>query len=57
MMQKKTAINIAHRIETIKNSDQIMVFSKGHIVEQGTYSELIAKKGNFYNLEKGLEFI
>ena len=32
IMNGKTSINIAHRIDTIKNSDEIMVFEKGKIV-------------------------
>jgi ABC-type multidrug transport system fused ATPase/permease subunit len=32
IMEHRTCINIAHRIETIKNSNVIMVFEKGHIV-------------------------
>lgn len=38
MMKNRTCINIAHRIDTIKNSNVIMVFEKGLIVEKGTYS-------------------
>ncbi len=57
MMRGKTSITIAHRIDTIKNSDQIMVFHLGKIVETGTYEDLIARRGYFYNLEKGLEII
>jgi ABC-type multidrug transport system fused ATPase/permease subunit len=37
MMKHRTCINIAHRIDTIKNSNVIMVFEKGLIVEKGTY--------------------
>lgn len=37
LMQGKTTINVAHRIETIKNSDEIYVFEKGIIVESGNY--------------------
>ena len=37
IMKNKTSINIAHRIETIRDSDEIMVFEKGLIVEQGSY--------------------
>lgn len=50
IMQRKTTLTIAHRIETIKNSDLINVFEKGEIVEKGSYSELIGMKGFFYNL-------
>jgi len=37
IMTNKTAINIAHKINTVKNADQIMVFEKGMIVEKGNY--------------------
>lgn len=57
MMRGKTSITIAHRIDTIKNSAQIMVFHLGKIVETGTYDDLMARRGYFYNLEKGLEII
>ena len=40
-MQRKTTISIAHRMETIKNSDIIYVFEKGEIVESGTFEKLI----------------
>jgi ABC-type multidrug transport system fused ATPase/permease subunit len=36
-MKNRTTISIAHRIDTIKNSDQIYVFDKGTIVERGKY--------------------
>lgn len=49
-MHGRTVISIAHRIETIKNSDEIFMFEKGKIVESGSYPELIAKQGYFYNL-------
>lgn len=37
IMHGKTVISIAHRIETIKNSDEIFMFEKGKIIESGTY--------------------
>ena len=36
-MHGKTVISIAHRIETIKNSDTIYMFEKGKIIESGSY--------------------
>ena len=57
MMKGRTSITVAHRIDTIKNSDQIMVFHQGKIVEVGIYSELIERKGYFYSLERGLEIL
>mmetsp|Transcript_10155 Transcript_10155/g.8689 ORF Transcript_10155/g.8689 Transcript_10155/m.8689 type:complete len:206 (-) Transcript_10155:155-772(-) len=49
-----TTITVAHRINTIKNSDLILVFDKGGICESGTYDELKEKEGYFYHLERGL---
>jgi ABC-type multidrug transport system fused ATPase/permease subunit len=40
-MNNKTTITVAHRFETIKNSDKINVLEAGHIVEQGNYEDLI----------------
>ena len=37
-MKERTTISIAHRIDTIKNSNEIDVFDHGRIVESGTYS-------------------
>ena len=56
-MKGKTTISIAHRIDTIKNSEMIYVFEKGKIVEQGNYSSLVQLRGYFYNLERGTEFV
>ena len=50
IMKNKTTITIAHRMDTIKNSDIIYVFEKGEIVESGNFNNLVAKKGYFYNL-------
>ena len=48
----KTAIVIAHRLSTVKNAYQIVVLDNGKIVEKGNHKELIALKGNYYNLVK-----
>lgn len=45
-----TMITIAHRLDTIKNYDRIMVLGDGKIVECGSLSELLGKKGFFYKL-------
>lgn len=47
---KCTRIVIAHRLSTIKQCDRIIYLEKGHIVEDGTYGELIAKNGKFAEL-------
>ena len=45
-----TRIVIAHRLSTIRRCDRIIVLEGGHIIEDGTYDELIAKKGFFAEL-------
>ncbi len=51
-LNKKTIITIAHRISTLSNSDNIYVFEKGKIVEEGQYNQLIkdrsSKLSQFY---------
>ena len=47
---KCTRIVISHRLSTIKQCDRIIVLDGGHIVEDGTYRELIDNKGYFYEL-------
>ncbi|EAS02072.1 multidrug resistance protein-like transporter family ABC domain protein (macronuclear) [Tetrahymena thermophila SB210] len=49
-MKDKTTISVAHRISTIKDSDQIFVIEKGKLVEQGTFDQLMANKSYFYRL-------
>lgn len=50
LMQGRTTFIVAHRLATIKNADVILVMKNGNIVEQGSHSELLAKKGFYYNL-------
>ena len=47
LMEGKTSFIIAHRLSTIKSSDVILVMNSGHIIEQGTHAELMAR-GGFY---------
>ncbi len=47
---KCTRIVIAHRLSTIRQCDRIIVLDKGHIVEDGTYDELIKQNGLFSEL-------
>lgn len=48
----RTVVVVAHRLSTVKNADQIIVLDGGKVVEIGTHSSLIEKKGAYYNLVK-----
>ena len=55
LVKGKTLLVIAHRLNTIRQADQILVISDGRISEQGTHDELIAKAGiyqDFVNIRK-----
>ncbi|MBA4384323.1 MAG: ABC transporter [Anaerolinea sp.] len=52
VMADRTSIVIAHRLSTILAADQILVIDRGQVLEQGTHSELIAKKGLYAQLYK-----
>ena len=45
-----TRLVIAHRLSTIRHCDRILVLEGGGIIENGTYDQLIAKKGYFAEL-------
>lgn len=47
---KCTRIVIAHRLSTIRRCDRIIVLDRGKIIEDGTYDELLARQGSFYEL-------
>ena len=45
-----TMLIVAHRLSTIQHANNIILLSKGKIVEQGNHQELLAQKGKYYNL-------
>lgn len=53
LMVGRTVFVIAHRLSTVKNSDVIIVLDHGRIIERGSHDELIAAKGQYYQLYTG----
>ena len=54
LMKGRTVFVIAHRLSTVQNADVIMVMEDGRIIERGNHQQLIAEKGRYYQLYKGV---
>ncbi|MBW1821503.1 MAG: ABC transporter ATP-binding protein [Deltaproteobacteria bacterium] len=52
LMNRRTSIIVAHRLSTIRSADKIIVLSKGRIIETGTHSKLMDKKGFYFKLNQ-----
>ena len=50
VMDGRTSFIIAHRLNTIREADTIMVVDHGEIVEKGSHDELIDKQGIYYRM-------
>ena len=53
LMKGRTVFVIAHRLSTVRNSDVIMVLDHGNIIERGSHDDLIAQRGEYYQLYTG----
>jgi ATP-binding cassette subfamily B protein len=51
LTENRTTFIVAHRLSTIRNADRIAVLKGGVCVEIGSYDELMAKKGLFYQMQ------
>jgi len=52
LMQGRTTFVIAHRLSTIRHATRILMFDNGHVIESGTFDELVAKGGRFAELAR-----
>ena len=54
LMEGRTVFVIAHRLSTVRNADAIIVLENGQIVERGDHEDLLALKGEYYQLYHGM---
>lgn len=52
LIKDRTTFIVAHRLSTVRGADRIVVLDKGKIREEGSYEELMAQKGEFYEMER-----
>lgn len=50
LMEGRTSFIIAHRLNTIRDADTIMVIDHGEIIEKGSHGRLLEQQGNYYNM-------
>ena len=50
LLKDRTSFVIAHRLSTITRADKILVIDKGRVIEEGTHTELLQKRGQYFDL-------
>ena len=50
LLEGRTSFVIAHRLSTIRNAAQVYVLANGQVVEHGTHTELLERRGFYYDL-------
>ncbi|UOQ48460.1 ABC transporter ATP-binding protein/permease [Gracilibacillus caseinilyticus] len=57
LVKGKTTFIVAHRLSTIRDADRIVVMNNGQCVETGTYDQLLANRGEFYQIKMASEAV
>ena len=50
LFEGKTVLIVAHRLQTVKNADDIIYIDEGKVIERGTHNELVALQGEYYKM-------
>ena len=53
-MEGRTVFVIAHRLSTVRNANVILVLEHGEVVERGSHEDLLAQRGEYYQLYHGM---
>ena len=54
LMEGRTVFVIAHRLSTVRGANAILVLEHGKVIERGDHEELLAQKGEYYQLYTGM---